>query len=146
MEPRTTAQRLADVKEKLETDEDIWVASASERGYAYLVPLSFSGDGVYLTVATPKQSRTARNLRRAGRARMALGPTRDVVILEGPVTEMALDDDPQLTEEHAARSFDARDEPEEYVFIRLKPEMIQAYRSSPELANRIVMRNGDWLS
>lgn len=145
MEPRSTEQRVADVKAKLENDEDLWVASASAGGVAYLVPLSFSWDGTWVTMATPRKSRTARNLRRAGRARMALGPTRDVVILEGPVVEMALDADPRLAEEHAAQSFDARDEPEEYVFIRLKPETIQAYRSAPELANRVVMRNGTWL-
>ena len=145
MEPRTTRQRIADVRAKLENDEDLWVASASAGGKAYLIPLSFSWDGEWITVATPRKSRTARNLRRAGWARMALGPTRDVAILEGPVVEMALDADPHLAEEHAARSFDARDEPEEYVFIRLKPETIQAYRTAPELANRVVMRDGNWL-
>jgi hypothetical protein len=145
MEPRSTDQRIADVRVKLENDEDLWVASASARGLAYLIPLSFSWDGEWITVATPRKSRTARNLRRAGWARMALGPTRDVVILEGPVVEMALDADQQLAEDHAAQAFDARDEPQEYVFIRLKPETIQAYRTAPELANRVVMRDGEWL-
>jgi len=145
MEPRTTAERIADVREKLENDEDLWVASASADGRAYLIPLSFSWDGIWLTVATPRKSRTARNLRRAGWARMALGPTRDVVMLEGPVVEMALDADPQLAEDHAAQAFDARGEPQEYVFIRLKPETIQAYRTDQELANRVVMRHGNWL-
>lgn len=146
MEPRTTAQRIADVKEKLEQDEDIWVASASADGKPYLVPLSFSWDGVYINVATPKNSRTARNLRASGWTRMALGPSRDVVILEGPVTEQALDADPELAEFHTARSFDARNEPEEYVFIRMRVETAQAYRTSEELRGRVIMRNGEWLT
>jgi hypothetical protein len=145
LEARTTRQRIADVRTKLENDEDLWVASASADGIAYLIPLSFSWDGEWVTVATPRNSRTARNLRRAGWARMALGPTRDVVILEGPVVEMALDTDPQLAENHAAKAFDARGEQQEYVFIRLKPETIQAYRTDQELANRVVMRDGYWL-
>lgn len=146
MEPRSTEQRVADVKAKLEQDEDLWVASANAKGDAYLVPLSFSWDGTYVTVATPKKSRTARNLRRSGWTRMALGPTRDVVILEGPLEEMALDADPQLAEDHAAQSFDARNEPQEYVFIRMRVQEIQAYRTSEELANRVVMRDGTWLA
>ena len=145
MQPRTTSQRIADVLEKLKHDEDIWVASANEAGMAYLVPLSFSWDGTRLTVATPRNSRTARNLRRAGWTRMALGPTRDVVTLEGPVEELALDEDLHLAEEHAAQSFDPRGEPEEHVFIRLTPQTVQAYRSAPELAGRTIMRHGEWL-
>jgi hypothetical protein len=50
-----------------------------------LVPLSCHWDDSTLTIATPRASRTARNLVRAGWARVALGPTRDVVIIEGPV-------------------------------------------------------------
>src|SRR6059058_1460324 len=84
MAPRSTAQRKADVLEKLRRDVDLWAASAGATGEAYLIPLSFYWDGAGLTIATPGRSRTARNRRRAGRARVALGPTRDVVILEGP--------------------------------------------------------------
>lgn len=146
MAPRSTAERIADVQVKLEKDEDLWVASASADGKPYLVPLSFSWDGEYINVATPKKSRTARNLRAGGWTRMALGPSRDVVILEGPVTEQALDADPELAEFHAVRSFDARDEPEDYVFLRMRVETIQAYRNPPELKNRVVMRNGEWLA
>ncbi len=91
MSVRSVEQRVIDVCAKLETEVDIWVASASATGDAYLIPLSFYWDGVSLIVATPEQSRTARNLRRSGWARMALGPTRDVVVLEGPVVEMKVD-------------------------------------------------------
>ena len=91
-------EKLRIVRAKLAADTDLWVASANATGDAYLVPLSFSWDGEYLTVATPQRSRTARNLRRARWARMALGPTRDVVIVEGPVEEMAVTaDDTELT-------------------------------------------------
>ena len=80
---RSREQRRRDTVEKLGNDVDLWVASADETGNAYLVPLSFYWDGSTITIATPRASRTARNLVRAGWARVALGPTRDVVIVEG---------------------------------------------------------------
>jgi hypothetical protein len=73
--PRSTAQRRLDTLEKLRSAVDLWAPSADESGRAYLVPLSYHWDGAALTVATPRSSRTARNLIRTGRARVALGPT-----------------------------------------------------------------------
>lgn len=145
MEPRSREQRIADTLQKLENDEDCWVASASVGGEPWLIPLSFSWDGTWVTVATPRRSKTARNLRQSGRARMALGPTRDVVILEGPVIEHALDEVPGLADQHAETSFDPRNEPNDYVFIRMKVEKVQAYRIEAELPDRVIMRDGAWL-
>ena len=42
---RSRAQRRADVLDKPESKVDLWVASASAEGDAYLVPLSFAWDG-----------------------------------------------------------------------------------------------------
>jgi hypothetical protein len=145
MAVRDTAQRKADVLEKLTTEEDLWVTSAGATGEAYLIPLSFYWDGARLIVATPGHSRTARNLRRAGWARMAIGPTRDVVIVEGALAEIPAEADPTLAEAHArAVGFDARATPG-YVFFILTPERIQAWRNPAELPGRDVMREGAWL-
>jgi hypothetical protein len=145
MSVRSTTQRVADVRARLESEVDVWVPSASASGDVYLLPLSFYWDGTSVTIATPKKSRTARNLRRAGQARLALGPTRDVVILEGPVREIAVDADPALAEAHArAAGFDARHDPG-YVFIQLRPTRIQTWRNPAELEQRDVMRDGEWL-
>ena len=149
--PRSTAQRKADVLEKLRmvpgTEKDIWVASASASGEAYLIPLSFYWDGARLTVATPKRSRTARNLQRAGAARTALGPTRNVVIIEGTVEFIPVDADDELAAAHAeAAGFDARGSRQENVYIRLTPRTIQAWREVNELAGRDVMIDGHWLA
>ncbi|MGA7669984.1 MAG: pyridoxamine 5'-phosphate oxidase family protein [Nitrolancea sp.] len=146
MEVRTLQQRLADVRAKLETEVDLWIASAGATGDAYLIPLSFYWDGARLTVATPKRSRTARNVQRSGRMRVALGPTRDVVVLEGPIEELPAHVDPELAEAHAkATGFDAREGPDEYVFFRMTPDIIQAWRNPAELPDRDVMRDGEWL-
>ena len=147
MEPRSTAQRKADVLDKLRTDVDIWVASASAAGKAYLIPLSFYWDGTRLTVATPKNSRTARNLQRAGVARMALGPTRDVVLLEGSLKFIPVGADAELADAHANKAgFDPRRSKEEFVLIRMTPRRIQAWREENELVGRDVMVDDRWLA
>jgi hypothetical protein len=143
---RSREQRRRDVLARLEADVDLWVASADEGGTAYLIPLSFYWDGTALTVSTPRASRTAVNLMRAGWARVALGPTRDVVIVEGPVEALPIGADPALEDAHAAASgFDPRVEDDEYVYLRITAREVQAWRESNELAGRRLMRRGGWL-
>ncbi|MGZ4340252.1 MAG: pyridoxamine 5'-phosphate oxidase family protein [Gaiellaceae bacterium] len=142
---RSTEHRKVDTLARLESDVDLWVASASADGDAYLVPLSYYWDGATLTVATPRASRTARNLIRAGRTRVALGPTRDVVIVEGAVEELAIGTDVDLEDAHArATGFDPRTLADEYVYLRITPQTIQAWREANELEGRVVMRDGVW--
>jgi pyridoxamine 5'-phosphate oxidase-like protein len=143
---RTRSRRIADTLERLRSDVDLWVASSSETGEAYLVPLSFQWDGSKLTIATPRRSVTARNLMRAEWARVALGETRDVVIVEGPVESVALGTDPDLEAAHAAAAgFDPRELAEEYVYLRITPHEVQAWREANELEGRFLMRGGTWL-
>jgi Pyridoxamine 5'-phosphate oxidase len=99
--PRSRSQRTADTLERLRRDVDLWIASASADGEAYLVPLSYHWDGMALTIATPSASPIARNLLRAGRVRAALGQTRDVVIVEGTVEALPIGADPELEDAHA---------------------------------------------
>ena len=131
------------MRAKLRDDVDLWVASADASGEAYLVPLSFHWDGAALTLATPRTSPTAVNLLRAGRARVALGPTRDVVIVEGTVAELPRGADPELEQAFAAAA--GFDPPEGYVYLRITPREIQAWREADELAGRRLMRDGAWL-
>ena len=129
------------------TEKDIWVASASASGEAYLIPLTFYWDGARLTVATPKRSTTARNLQRAGVARMALSPTRDVVIIEGKLEIIAADVDDVLAAAHTeAAGFDARHSRGEYVYIRMTPRRILAWQEENEPAGRDVMVDGRWVT
>ena len=52
---------------------------------AYLVPLSYVWDGTALTMANLEASPTGRNLAATGKVRLAIGTTRDVVLIEGSV-------------------------------------------------------------
>jgi hypothetical protein len=145
MTVRTAAQRRTDLLALLANEEDAWVASASAAGDAHLIPLSFHWDGARLVFATLERSVTTRNLRRAGRARVALPSTRDVVIVDGPVDFVASDADPAMVDAFAARlRWDPRQEPEPYVFFRLTPDRIQTWRDVAELSGRTVMTDGVW--
>lgn len=146
--PRSTAQRQEGARELLRREVDAWVASADADGRAYLVPLSYCWDGARLVLATPARSRTARNLRRAGWARVAIGPPRDVVMVEGPLTfTSSAEIDAATAQAHAAATgFDARGESPPYVYIALTPERIQTWRSNAELAGRDILRDGAWVA
>jgi hypothetical protein len=143
---RSPEERKRDVLALLEREVDVWVASASADGEAMLVPLSFVWDGGRLTVSTPLASKTARNLIRAGVARVALGATRDVVLIDGTLEVIELGSDPELEEAHAqATEFDPRILADRYVYLRITPERIQAWREVNELRGRHVMRDGVWV-
>jgi hypothetical protein len=147
MDPaRSPEERKRDVLALLEREVDVWVASASADGEAMLVPLSFVWDGRRLTVSTPLASKTARNLIRAGVARVALGATRDVVLIDGTLEVIELGAEPELEEAHAqATEFDPRTLADPYVYLRLTPQRVQAWREVNELRGRHVMRGGAWV-
>ena len=64
----------------------------------------------------------------------------------GPVDAIPIGADPEREEAHAlAAGFDPRTLAEEYVYLRITPHEIQAWREANELAGRHVMRGGAWL-
>ena len=145
--PRAANQRKADTLARLERDVDVWVATA--RGdIPHLIPLSFLWDGSRLLLATPDGSVTARNLRATGRARLTLGTTRDVVVIEGTAQSLPLAAVPPATADaFAARTgFDPRRSPSRMAFIWIDPRRIQAWREEDELPGRELMREGAWLA
>lgn len=144
---RDFAQRRADALARLETDVDVWVATA--RGdVPHLIPLSFLWDGARLLLATPDASVTARNLRATGRARLTLGTTRDVVVIEGTAESLPVAAVPRtVADAFAARTgFDPRHSAARMAFIWIRPTRIQAWREENELAGRELMRDGAWLA
>ena len=143
-EPRSRAERRRDTEHRLAHDVDLWVASASPGGAPYLVPLSFDWDGEALLLATPADSPTGRNLAKTRRARLGLGDTRDVTMLDGDVEVLeTLSTD--AGDRFAARTgFDPR-ALTAYRWFRITPRRIQAWREVDELPDRELMRDGRWL-
>jgi len=144
--PRPLAARRRDTLDRLARDVDVWVATA--RGdVPHLIPLSFLWDGARLLLATPDASVTARNLRATGRARLTLGTTRDVVVIEGTAESLPVQAVPAaVADAFAAHTgFDPRHNTARFAFIWIKPRRIQAWRQENELPGRELMRDGVWL-
>jgi nitroimidazol reductase NimA-like FMN-containing flavoprotein (pyridoxamine 5'-phosphate oxidase superfamily) len=146
--PRSRQQRKQDALERLERDVDAWVATADEgSGTPYLVPLSFLWDGVTLLIATPSSSLTARNLQATEKVRLGVGPTRDVVLVEGTAEALAASEVPnEVGDAFAAKTgFDPRQLIDPYLYFRIHPRRLQAWREANELEGRELMRGGVWL-
>ena len=145
--PRSREQRRRDTEHRLAHDIDVWVASASDAGAPYLVPLSFDWDGEALLVATPTDSPTARNLTANPIVRLGLGDTRDVSMIDGEVEVLEIEALPrQRGDSFAARTgFDPRALATPYRWFRIRPRRIQAWREVDELSDRELMRAGRWL-
>jgi hypothetical protein len=144
---RSRAERRRDTEHRLAHDVDLWVASASPDGTPYLVPLSFDWDGEAVLVATPTNSPTGSNLATTRTARLGLGETRDVTMIDGEVEVLEIGELAQdLGDRFTARAgFDPRALTTSYRWFRIFPRRIQAWREVDELSERELMRDGRWL-
>ena len=150
--PRSAEQRKADTLAMLGRDvTDVWVATASGRGEdarPHLVPVSLAWlDDERVVVAVMETSQTARDLQAHGVARLGVGPTRDVVMIDVVLDEVhPVGDAPESIVDRYLRQsdWDPRTSPG-YVFLVLRPQRIQAWRESNEIAGRTLMRDGQWL-
>ncbi|WP_026402037.1 pyridoxamine 5'-phosphate oxidase family protein [Actinomadura rifamycini] len=145
---RSRAERRRDTEHRLARDVDVWVASASPDGLPHLVPLSFDWDGERLILATPRDSRTGRNLAASRTVRLGLGPTRDVTVIDGEVEVLEIDALPrERADRFAARTgFDPRAQSAPYRWFRVAPRRVLAWREENELRGRELMRDGRWLA
>ena len=147
-DPRPFAQRKADVLARLAAPvADCWVATASP-DEPYLVPLTLAWFDERIILATARRSPTARNIAASGRARVGLGPTRDVVLIEAVLDEtIPVTSSHPVGEAYARQSdWDPREAGDAYVFVALKPTKIQAWREENEIPDRLLMRDGAWLT
>lgn len=146
-EARSREQRKADTLAILQAAEaDVWVASASGDG-PYLVPLSLAWIDGRVVLALQGSSRTARNIVEQGTARLGAGQTRDVVMIDAVLERsVSLELGGEIADRYAEQAdWDPRDVGGDYVYLVLRPDRIQAWRESDELAGRLLMRGGTWL-
>jgi hypothetical protein len=142
---RPLSVRKQDTLHRLEHDVDLWVATASEDGTPYLMPLSFLWDGKTLLLSTARNNPTARNLRANPTVQLTLGHTRDVIHIAG--TSQALASQDLAAAEADAFADKAGFDPRKsaYPYFRITPATIQAWREVNELNDRLLMQNGAWL-
>lgn len=147
--PRSPHQRKAAALALLTARHaDLWVASASANGGAHLVPLSFAWDGEHVILATALHAVTTRNISVTRRARLALGGTRDVVLIDALlVRQVALRErEAALAERYAAQAdWDPRSADGVFIYSLVRPDRIQVWREVNEHVGRTVMRGGVWL-
>jgi hypothetical protein len=146
--PRSAHRRKADSLDLLRRPAaDVWVATASADG-PHLVPVSLAWlDDDRVAIAIQASSRTARDLRAQPAARLGVGPTRDVVMIDAVAEEEhAVADAPAtVTQQYLRQSdWDPRTSTG-YVFVVLRPLRIQAWREANEIPGRTLMREGRWL-
>jgi len=148
-EGRTVGQRKADTLTILNRQRDLWLATADTNGKPHLIAVSAWWDGNHVIVATTAASRTARNLEANGVARLALGSPEDVIVIDAAVADSVKVHaaDAKLAAGFAAAvGWDPREINADWVFFRLTPARIQAYRGYDELEGRDVMLVGRWLA
>lgn len=149
--PRPAARRKADALALLRRDAgDVWVATASadETVRAHLVPLSMGWlDDERVVIAIKPTARTGRDLLEHRTARLAVGPTRDVVMIDAVLDEVHdVGDAPAAISEGFLRQadWDPRGSAG-YAYFVLRPVTVQAWREADEIAGRTLMREGRWL-
>jgi hypothetical protein len=149
-QPRTRERRKADTLAKLSAPAaDVWVATAAADASAYLVPLSLAWLNERVVLATDADSVTARNIISQGHARLGLGPTRDVVLIDAELEQVYSPDEVPsvLARGYATQAdWDPRESGGQMRFLVLRPQRIQAWREANELPGRTLMRGGAWIT
>lgn len=151
--PRTREQRRADTLAMLSSPvRDVWVATASTAPdgtpVPYLVPLTLAWIDDRVVLAIEATSRTGRNLLATGTARLSLGGTRDVVMIDAVLERSVpvVDAPPEIAEGYAAQAdWDPRPGGDDDVYLVLRPQRVQAWREVEEITGRVLMRDGAWL-
>ncbi|TDE08045.1 pyridoxamine 5'-phosphate oxidase family protein [Jiangella asiatica] len=145
--PRGLAERRTYARRRLESGFQMWLATASDGRGAHMIPVAYVWDGSALYTATFTKSRTVANIKSNTQARVAVGDTTDVVMVD---TGASLIDVPDISvdiaERYAKVSTDPRTRPAGmFVFLRLQPSRIQVWNGVHEFVGRTVMRDGRWL-
>lgn len=144
---RPRPERRRDTEQLLSTAIDAWVATSGTDGIPYLIPLSHHWDGRTLLLSTGADSRIVRNIQHNGLARIAVGATRDLCLIDGEVDALPISAvDTGRTGAFAARAgFDPRTLGTRYVWLLLTPARVQAWREENEIDGRDLMVDGRWL-
>jgi hypothetical protein len=144
---RSTEERKKHILELLAAGKrDVWVATAGRSGRPHLVPFSLGWDGTHVVVATEASFITARNLESSHQARLAVGDTRDVNLIDAISKTVAMRDlDAAVADDFATRNgWDPRNAKGSWVWLVLTPKRILCWNNETELDGRTVMDHGVW--
>lgn len=145
--PRSLAERQASARDRLQSGFQMWLATGSDGHGTHLMPVAYVWDGSVLYTATFAASRTVANITAHSQARVALGDTADVVMIDAGASLVDVPDiGVDIAERYAKVSTDPRVHPAgRFVYLRLQPRRIQVWNGFHEFVGRTVMENGRWL-
>ena len=145
IQARTLTQRREAALERLRSDTNLWLATASDSRGPHLIPVSYWWDGARLLTATFEGSRTLRNVRAQPKVRASIGSTGDVLMIDATATVVAAADvDDAAAQGYAQASGNPRSAPG-FAYVHLVPERMQVWKGRAESSGRTVMRAGVWL-
>ncbi|MGW7089369.1 pyridoxamine 5'-phosphate oxidase family protein [Streptomyces sp. NPDC054871] len=145
---RESAERRRETLERLDRERDLWLSTAHPEHGPHQVPLWFRWDGRALWMCTGAASVTVRNVRKEPRVRLSLPDTSDVVLVQGEAECFPAQDVPQDAADGFAAKFgwDPRKEENPFVYLRVTPRTVRAWRGEHELSGRVLMRDGAWVA
>ena len=148
MARRTSGERKSDALNRLNTDSNVWVATADGTGLPHLVPLSLGWDGSRILVATPTASPTVRNAISSGRAKATLDSADDVVLIDATVEVVDFDSAAgSAVDGYVGRvGWNPSDQSGDWSLLVLTPRTVRAWIGVAEIHGRTIMRNGEWLA
>ena len=144
--PRDAATRKRDALAALESQGAYWLATAEVGGRPHLIAVSGWWDGHDIVFTTLGTSKTARNLAMNPAAKLAGGTPADAVVIEAQMMDSVMvDDAPDVAEGFKkAMGWDPR-EMDGWMFFRMRPTRIQAFRGYDEIDDRDVMVRSRWV-
>ncbi len=145
---RDASERQAAARRRLETEPNVWIATASADGRPHLVPLSLAWDGRRVLVATPSDTPTARNAAATGSLKASLDDADDVVLIDAEVEviDFALAEPDDVRRYVERVGWNPANEPETWSLLIATPRTIRAWNGVEETTGRTIMRDGVWSS
>jgi hypothetical protein len=141
---RDTATRKKDVLAALEKQGHYWLTTAEIGGRPHMIAVSGLWNDGEMVVTTLGTSKTARNIAMNPLVVMAGGDPSDAIVIQAQVLEsMPVEDSARMVEEWKAAM--GWEPPGDWIFYRLRPTRIQAFRGYDEIKGRDVMLRSRWV-
>jgi hypothetical protein len=122
-----------------------WLSTAEIGGPPHVIGVSGLWDGSQIVITTLGSSRTARNMSMNPRVVLAHGDPGDAIVIQAGVIDSAgVENAPEISadwEKAMGWTPDAG-----WVFYRLRPTRIQAFRGYDEIEGRDVMIRSRWVA
>jgi hypothetical protein len=141
---RSVEQRKKDVLEALEKQGHYWLSTAEIGGRPHVIGVSGLWDGSQIVVTTLGSSLTARNMSMNPRVVLAGGDPSDAIVIQaGVIDSAAVEDSSEMTADWKKAMGWTPDDG--WMYFRLRPTRIQAFRGYDEIEGRDVMIRSRWL-